>query len=162
MISAIPALSSAPSSVVPSLVTMSWPTRSASAGSCVGIEDLPRVARKQRSARPPRPRGRSATTPAPMTSGVVSTCAMSPTTGASTVPGKRREDRVALSFSSASDEPDLAELVDEQPREIELLLGARPLRDAVRPLRVDADVAQEPLEHVVRRAPPRAGSRRVL
>ena len=46
MISATPALSSAPSSVVPSLVTMSWPTRAASSGQLRRVEHLRRVARQ--------------------------------------------------------------------------------------------------------------------
>ena len=59
-----------------------------------------------------------------------------------------REDRGAR-VQARVGETELAELVDEQAREIELLLGARPLRDAIRTLRVDPDVAQEALEDVV-------------
>jgi len=47
-------------------------------------------------------------------------------------------------------EADVAELVDEEARELELLLRARSGGDAVRGLRVDPDVAQEPLEDVAR------------
>ncbi len=46
-------------------------------------------------------------------------------------------------------ESQLDELLDEEPREIELLLRARPARSPVRRLRVDSDVAQEAPEHVV-------------
>ena len=45
-------------------------------------------------------------------------------------------------------EADLAKLAGEQPREIELLGGARIGRGALLRLRVDADVAEESLEHV--------------
>ena len=149
MISAIPALSSAPSSVVPSLVTMSWPTRSASAGSCVGIEHLSRIARELDRLAAPAPRGRSATTPAPTTSGVVSTCAMSPTAGAATVPGKRREDRSAVRSARASERPiSRSSSTSIRERSSCFSVLGRSL-DAVRRLRVDADVAEEALEHVV-------------
>ena len=47
MISATPALSSAPSSVVPSLVTSSWPTCSSSSGISFGRQHLRRVARER-------------------------------------------------------------------------------------------------------------------
>ena len=63
--------------------------------------------------------------------------------------GERREDRVALVQLRVL-QPDLAQLVDEKTGELELLLGARPRRRTVRALRVDPDVAQEPLEYVIR------------
>ncbi len=47
-------------------------------------------------------------------------------------------------------EPDLLQLVAQEPREVELLLGRRGRRRAGGGLRIDADVAQEALEHVVR------------
>jgi hypothetical protein len=43
---------------------------------------------------------------------------------------------------------DLLQLLAEQPREIELVLGRRRGVDAVRRLRVDAGVAEEAVEHV--------------
>ncbi len=88
-------------------------------------------------------------TPAPITSGVVSTCAINPIDGRVDRAGKRREHGVTV-VQLGIDEPDLAELLDEQAREIELLLRARTLRDAIRGLRVHAHVAQEPLEDVPR------------
>ena len=63
--------------------------------------------------------------------------------------GQRREDREAF-VQLRVGEPDLAELLDEQAREVELLLGARALSARGGRLRVDADVAEEPLEHVAR------------
>ena len=62
---------------------------------------------------------------------------------------ERGEDREAL-VELGVDESDLPELLHEQAREVELLLRARTLDDAIRPLRVHADVAEEPLEHVAR------------
>ena len=47
-------------------------------------------------------------------------------------------------------ERELAQLAHEQPRELELLLRARPLRLAVGGLRVDPRVAEQPLEDVLR------------
>ena len=47
-------------------------------------------------------------------------------------------------------EPDLVELVAEQPGEVELLLGRRRAVDPVRRLRIDADVAEQAVEHVIR------------
>ena len=95
MISAIPALSSAPRSVVPSLVTMSCPTRAASSGSFSGSSTW-RASPGSAIGAPSHASCTSGFTPAPMTSGVVSTCAMSPTTGAPFVPGRLGEDRGAL------------------------------------------------------------------
>ena len=157
MISATPALSSAPSSVVPSLVTMSWPTRAASAGSSagsstwlgspgstIGAAGVALVDDRRR-----RPRR--------ATPGVVSTCAISPITGAPARARQRREDVAVLGQLDVV-EPELAQLVDEQAREVELLRGARVRRRVLVRLRVDPDVAQEPLEHVRRPAPPRAAT----
>ena len=47
-------------------------------------------------------------------------------------------------------EPDLLELVAQQPAEVELLLGRRRRVDPVRGLRVDADVAEQAVERVGR------------
>ena len=63
-------------------------------------------------------------------------------------PGQRPVDVAGLVQAHVV-EPDLLELVAEQPREVELLLGRRRGRRAVRGLGVDADVAQEALEHVL-------------
>ena len=63
-------------------------------------------------------------------------------------PGERREDGV-LVVQLGVLEADLSQLVDEQPREIELLLRARALGNSILALRVHADVAQEPLEDVI-------------
>ena len=60
---------------------------------------------------------------------------------------KRRED-VAVLRQLDVVEADLAQLVGEEPREVELLGGARVARGALLRLRVDADVAEESLEHV--------------
>ena len=113
MISAIPALSSAPRSVVPSLVTMSWPTRTARAGSASGSRTC-RGSPGSAIASPAHASWTIGDTSAPVTSGVVSTWAISPTTGAPVVAGKRREDGVSL-VQLGIDEPDLPQLVDEQP-----------------------------------------------
>ena len=147
MISAIPALSSAPRSVVPSLVTMSCPTRAASSGSCSGSSTW-RASPGSSIGAPSQASCTIGDTSAPLTSGVVSTCAMSPTTGAPFVPGEPGEDRGAVRQLGV--EAELAKLLDEEPRELELLLRARPLRHAVGGLGVDPDVAEEPLEHVAR------------
>ena len=80
--------------------------------------------RAGRSARRRSPRGRSGRRPAPGDSGVVSTWAISPITGAPGVPGQRRE-HVAVLVQLDVGEADLAQLVDEQAREVELLRGAR-------------------------------------
>ena len=45
-------------------------------------------------------------------------------------------------------EAEVVQLLDEHARQVELLLRARPLRLAVRALRVDLDVAEEPREHI--------------
>src|SRR6476659_7308112 len=103
MISAIPALSSAPSRVVPSLVTMSWPTRAASAGSAFG-SSVCRGSPGRTIVSPSHDSWTIGVTPAPVTSGVVSTWAMSPTTGASALPGSVAKTEWP-SFSSASERP---------------------------------------------------------
>ena len=86
MISATPALSSAPSSVVPSLVTMSWPTRPTSAGE--SSESSTWVGSPGSTiGEPSHASWTIGRTFEPLTSGVVSTCAIKPTTGASGAPG---------------------------------------------------------------------------
>jgi hypothetical protein len=47
-------------------------------------------------------------------------------------------------------EADLLQLVAQEPRQVELLLGRRRRVDAGRRLRVDADVAEEAVEQVAR------------
>ena len=87
MIAATPALSSAPSSVVPSLVTRSCPSLSASAGISAGSRTWD-GSPGRRIVSPAHARWTIGRTPVPGVSGVVSTCAISPTVGASgTVPG---------------------------------------------------------------------------
>ena len=87
MIAATPALSSAPSSVVPSLVTRSCPRLSASAGISAGSRTWD-GSPGRRIVSPAHARWTIGRTPVPGVSGVVSTCAISPTVGASgTVPG---------------------------------------------------------------------------
>ena len=61
--------------------------------------------------------------------------------------GKRREDGVA-GVQLGVGEPDLAQLLDEPTREVELLLGARTRFHPERALRVDPRIAHEPLEDV--------------
>ncbi len=103
MISATPALSSAPSNVVPLLVTMSWPTRAASAGRSAGS----RTWRESPGRVIGSPSHASCTigdTPAPSTSGDVSTCATRPIVGPSTVPG-RVANTACPSLSTASSRP---------------------------------------------------------
>ena len=56
------------------------------------------------------------------------------------------EDRGALRQLRL--EPERTQLVEEETRQLQLLLRARPLRHAVGALRVDPDVAEEPLEHI--------------
>jgi hypothetical protein len=63
--------------------------------------------------------------------------------------GQRREDGVPP-VELRIGQPDLTQLIDEQAREVQLLRRARTLLDAVRRLRVDADVSQEALEDVAR------------
>ena len=73
---------------------------------------------------------------------------MSPTVGAVHGPGKRGEDVAVLGQLDVVD-TERAELVDEEAREIELLLGGRVRRRVDRRLRVDRDVAEEALEHAL-------------
>ena len=87
MISATPALSSAPSSVVPSLVTMSCPIRGRERRLLGRVEHLARIARQHDRLAGVvlvHDRGDAASR---ATRGVVSTCAMRPITGAPGVPG---------------------------------------------------------------------------
>ena len=146
---ATPALSSAPSRVVPSLVTRSWPTRSASPGMSSGSSTWP-GSPGSRSGAPSQPRCTSGRTPVPETPGAVSTCAIRPTVGApATVPGTRREDVAVLGQLDVL-EPERAQLLEEESREVELLLGRRVRGRRRVGLRVDHDVAQEACEHVLR------------
>ena len=79
MISATPALSSAPSSVSPLEVTMSWPSLPASSGIVAGSST---VSLRGSSIGPPAyARWTIGSTPSPGASGLVSTWARSPTTG---------------------------------------------------------------------------------
>ena len=64
-------------------------------------------------------------------------------------PGKGRE-HVAVLGELGVLEADRAELVDEEPRQVELLRGRRVPRVLHRRLRVDHDVPEESLEHLVR------------
>ena len=123
MISATPALSSAPSSVVPSLVTMSWPTRAASAGSSAGsitwlgspgrtIGAAGVVLVHDRDDARARRLGRRVDV------------GDQPDHRRPGGARQRREDVAVLGQLDVV-EADLAQLVDEQPREIELLRGAR-------------------------------------
>ena len=84
---------------------------------------------------------------------------MSPTVGApATVPGTVAK-HVAVLGQLDVVEPDLTQLLDEQPREVELL-GRRRVRRRVGSACVSMhDVAEEALEHVLGAAPRRAGSR---
>ena len=60
----------------------------------------------------------------------------------------RRED-VAVLRQLRVGEADRVQLVDEEPREVELLLRGRICRRCRVGLRVDRDVAEEPLEHLL-------------
>ena len=71
-----------------------------------------------------------------------------PDRGSALDAGQAREHGGALGQLGVDAE--LAELFEEQSGKIQLLLGARALRRAVRALRVDPGVAQEPLEGVGR------------
>src|SRR3989304_811102 len=135
MISAMPALSSAPSNVVPSLVTRSWPIRSARAGSCTGCGPRPGTAPLTRIALKPN----RIATPALVddrhdarTDDVRSRVHVcdEPDRGDGDGPGQGREDRRILGQLGVG-ETDLDQLVDQHSRQIELLLGARPLRHAI-------------------------------
>ena len=87
MISATPALSSAPRSVVPSVVISSWPTWFSSSGDSSGWIDWPE---SPSTISPPSYRTRCGETPAPLTSRAVSTWANSAIVGTScsTVAGR--------------------------------------------------------------------------
>ena len=81
-------------------------------------------------------------------------------------PRKRGEDVPVLRELDLL-QPDRAKLLDEEAREVELLLGARTRVHARLRLRVDPDVAEEPLEDVAReflgqRARERSPSRQAL
>ena len=60
---------------------------------------------------------------------------------------RQRREHVAVLAQLDVGEAELAQLVREQPREVELLRGARVGRRALLGLRVDPDVAKEALEH---------------
>ena len=123
MISATPALSSAPSSVVPSEVTMSWPTRSARsalvAGESTGAareHDLAAVVVApdlRVDARRGRVRARVDVRDEADGRAVVAADRL-----------ERREDVAVLGQLDVG-EPEPAELVGEEPREVELLGRAR-------------------------------------
>ena len=144
MISAIPALSSAPSSVVPSLVTMSCPTRAASSGSFSGSSTW-RASPGSTIGAPSHASCTIGVTPAPRDVRRRVDVRDQPDDGGSVRAREPGEDRRALGQLDVL-EPELAQLLDEEPREVELLLGARTASSAIGRLRVDPDVAQEPLE----------------
>ena len=146
MISATPALSSAPSSVVPSLVTMSWPTRRASSGTWSGsMTSFSSPGSTIRAAGVTLVNDRGDAGARRLGGGVD----MGDEPDHRRVRGAReRREHVAVLRQLDVVEADLAKLVGEQPREIELLGGARVGRGALLRLRVDADVAEEALEHV--------------
>ena len=62
---------------------------------------------------------------------------------------QRRQDVAVLGRARRRSRPSAAQLGLEQPRQVELLRGARVGVRLPRRLRVDADVAEEALEHVV-------------
>ena len=84
MISATPALSSAPSSVVPSVWMSVWPTKCFSSGNSSGVMASWPLRRISPPSYSSTMRG---FTPAPLMSGEVSTWAMKPITGAFSQPG---------------------------------------------------------------------------
>ncbi len=112
-ISATPALLSAPSSVVPDAVTMSWPVCSASAGSSVSRSTAAVSSGRTRS-RPSYARCTSGRTLAPDISGDVSTWAMKPIVGT-----------VAVRVDGRVDEPEFAQLDRQIAKQNELLVRAR-------------------------------------
>ena len=124
-----------------------------------GSSTWPRVAGEPDRRRRPSRGGRSARRPCPSAPGDVSTCAIRPTVGApATVPGTRRE-HVAVLGQLDVVEPERAQLLDEQAREVELLLGRRVRRStsgrtACRSRRSAGSARARP-----RPAPRRAGSR---
>ena len=85
MISATPALLSAPSSVIPDAVTMSWPMHSARVRRVRHAQHHVGIIR-QHDVAPVVAAWTIGFTPAPLISGDVSTCAMNPITG---TPGLR-------------------------------------------------------------------------
>ena len=144
MISATPALSSAPSSVSPLEVTMSWPTAFASSASRPGSSTVP-------------PRGSSIRD---AVVGAVHDRLDARTWRVRTrvdvrdqadrsrpVAGQRRGD-VAVVVQRGVGEPDRQQLLHQQPAELQLSRRTRALLAVALGLGVDADVAQEALQHV--------------
>ena len=148
MIAATPALSSAPSSVVPSLVTRSCPTLVGERGHLRGVEDLGRVARKvDRLARPRAVDDRPDARPRRVGRGV-DVRDQPDRRGVGHRPGQRREDVARLGQLGVL-ETERVELGDQEAREVELLLGGRVRRGVDGRLGVDRDVAEEPLEQLL-------------
>ena len=148
-ISATPALSSAPSSVSPLEVTMSWPRLAGQLGHRRRVE--PRAARAAARSRRRRSRGgRSARRRAPGASGLVSMCAISPIAGRRhSAPGgrQRRHRRIRCRRGRIGD-PRRVQLGDQQPAEIELARRAGRAGALVAGLGVDPHVALEALQQV--------------
>jgi hypothetical protein len=122
MISATPALSSAPSSVVPSVVTMSCPTRAARIGFSAARSTLS-GSRGRTMSLPSHSRTTCGSTLAPDSSWLVSICAIRPHGR----PGGARERRehVPVLCQLGVLEPELVQLSFEQGPEVALLRGAR-------------------------------------
>ena len=87
---------------------------------------------------------------APLTSRAVSTCAKNAIVGASCVDGRRQRRRdVAVVVDADVVEAELLQLVGEQAQQVELLRRAGVRLGVLLGLRVDADVAEEPLGGVL-------------
>ena len=148
MITATPALSSAPRSVVPSLVTMSCPTPLRELRHVGRVEHLRRIARQRNRVAGPRAMDDRRDAGA---RGVGARVDVRDEADGRPVRDRARKGREDVAGLGQLDvrEPELAELLDEQPGEVELLGSRRVGRRVELRLRVDHDVAQEALENVL-------------